>query len=663
MPRRSITGIACALLLIGPAAADVVVTQGTNFGVDVNPRDGRVAMDLMGMIWVLPARGGQAQIMTDGLTRAQKPRWSPDGSQILYQTNSHDGARLWLLDVESSVASSIGTVSNFDQHGTWHPDGERIVFSSDRRDTGFDIWESDLPTGLSWRISAHPGDEVEPAWSHNGRHLVYIRKHEEQYSLVLRRHGEAAVELLVSDQPLSSPSWRPDGTLLTVLRQDGERVSIDMIILSDPPLVRQLVADEDVFASPVSWRSRHELVYTADGFIKTRKFGDSRSRSLPFRATVADPEPRPTTLIAKRELEIVDPPDDRLVIRGTRLFDGIWDRYRDHMDVLIDSGRIAAVTASREWPDATLLDLGDVTIVPGFIDVWSAMPVGPAAAAGPRMLAYGVTTIVTDEPAHDEPLWEGEANPGPRVLSAADIRVAPQDGDEHRYFFVRVPAGNPGDAATRDAIRDWRARGVPVVAESWNTGLGIGADLFVGADALPSSPGGGQYQDMQVTVRPGPVTLISGLADSATPGISSLLNSRQARELGQINAPGRRFSSVPALFPSRAPIVLGSKPNGLPAGLALHAELRALSAAGLRGSELLQATGSGAAQLLGLENQIGRITPGALADLVLVRGDPLNKPADALSIIAVVRNGRFFSLIGLLEKAKGDTEAAVSNVE
>jgi imidazolonepropionase-like amidohydrolase len=78
---------------------------------------------------------------------------------------------------------------------------------------------------------------------------------------------------------------------------------------------------------------------------------------------------------------------------------------------------------------------------------------------------------------------------------------------------------------------------------------------------------------------------------------------------------------------------------------------------------LLQATGSGAAQLLGLENQIGRITPGALADLVLVSGDPLNKPADALSIIAVVRNGRFFSLVGLLEKAKGNTGAAVSNVE
>ena len=150
----------------------------------------------------------------------------------------------------------------------------------------------------------------------------------------------------------SSLAWRPDGTLLTVLRQDGDETAIHMIILADPPLVRQLIAGEDFFAAPVSWRNRQEMLYTADGVIKTRNFADLRSTALPFRATLQEPEARPKTVIAKRDLEIVDPPTDRLVIRGTRLFDGIWNRYRDRMDVLIDSGRIVEVTARREWPDA-----------------------------------------------------------------------------------------------------------------------------------------------------------------------------------------------------------------------------------------------------------------------------------------------------------------------
>ncbi len=92
----------------------------------------------------------------------------------------------------------------------------------------------------------------------------------------------------------------------------------------------------------------------------------------------------------------------------------------------------------------------------------------------------------------------------------------------------------------------------------------------------------------------------------------------------------------------------------MPPGLALHAELRALAAAGLPGDQVLQATGSAAAKILGLDNQIGRITPGAAADLVLVNGDPLSNAMDALSIVAVVRIGRFFSLVSLLERAKAN---------
>ena len=60
----------------------------------------------------------------------------------------------------------------------------------------------------------------------------------------------------------------------------------------------------------------------------------------------------------------------------------------------------------------------------------------------------------------------------------------------------------------------------------------------------------------------------------------------------------------------------------------------------------------------GLEHQVGTILPGALADLLLVSGDPLDDVADALNIVAVVRNGRFFSMVSLLERA-----VSIENVE
>ena len=75
----------------------------------------------------------------------------------------------------------------------------------------------------------------------------------------------------------------------------------------------------------------------------------------------------------------------------------------------------------------------------------------------------------------------------------------------------------------------------------------------------------------------------------------------------------------------------------------------ALAAAGLSGDQVLRAAGANIGKTLGLANQLGVVQPGAFADLVLVAGDPLTNVADTLRIVAVVRNGRFYSLAGLLD--------------
>ena len=125
------------------------------------------------------------------------------------------------------------------------------------------------------------------------------------------------------------------------------------------------------------------------------------------------------------------------------------------------------------------------------------------------------------------------------------------------------------------------------------------------------------------------------------------LITKVCRQRGELRPP--RISPPRQFF-----VVAGSRGNGLPAGLALHAELKALSAAGRGGEQALYAAGRNAAQLLGLQNQIGTIAPGATADMLLVNGDPLSQSGDALNIVAVVRNGRIFSLVRLLDRAPAD---------
>jgi imidazolonepropionase-like amidohydrolase len=173
---------------------------------------------------------------------------------------------------------------------------------------------------------------------------------------------------------------------------------------------------------------------------------------------------------------------------------------------------------------------------------------------------------------------------------------------------------------------------------------------MLGAESLPTSPQGIRYEDVRLGAGGEPVTILSGLADARTRGLPQLLRSRQASLLRGYPTAMRRFTETPLLAERSPSIVLGSQLNGLPPGIALHAEFRALDEAGLNQEHVLRTAGINAARALGLGLQTGRIAVGSSADLVLVDGDPLANIQDTLNIVGVVRNGLFYSAIGLIER-------------
>ena len=596
-----------AVSVVASAAdAQVTLTKGTNFSVDV-ASDSRLAFDLLGKIWVLPPSGGEAHAIIDGTLPARRPKWAPDSSAIVYQARAGNQWQLWLYRFADATARNISDGQFFDHQPSWHPDGDRIVYSSDRRVTGFDLWELDLATGLTWRISDLSGDETEPAWSADGRDLVYVYRGENKWSLMLRRRGQPDRVLETSSTPLMAPSWRPDGSLITFLRQNEEGLSIDMVILSDPLIIRPLVTDEDFFIAPVSWMDRQKMLYSANGLIRTRPFNSWTSSSVPFRAMVFRKKTPRLVAVRQRKLPVIDAPTGQLVIRTARLFDGVGGGYREGLDIVIDGSRISAVEEPRDRPGAIVVDMGDLTALPGFIDSRASLPADLDESLGPVLLSFGVTTVVTDHARAAElnKLWAGKNMPGPRVLGG-----------------------------------DWQLKRHPLSTET------------LGAVSSPTSPRGIRYEDAQIANGADATTILSGLADSRTRGLAALLASRQAALLRNYPTAIRRFIDKPRLAAKSSVIVVGSGPNGFAPGIALHAELRALSEAGLEEEHVLRSAGINAASALGLGLQAGRIAPGSSADLVFVDGDPLRNVDDALKVVGVVRNGRFFSTIGLIERVK-----------
>ncbi|HJZ65658.1 MAG TPA: amidohydrolase family protein [Candidatus Acidoferrum sp.] len=94
-------------------------------------------------------------------------------------------------------------------------------------------------------------------------------------------------------------------------------------------------------------------------------------------------------------------------------------------------------------------------------------------------------------------------------------------------------------------------------------------------------------------------------------------------------------------------------------GFSLHEELQRFVAAGFTPLEALQTATLNPARFFGLEDRLGTIEPGKLADLVLLKANPLDDIANTQKIAAVVLGGRYFSAKDL-EKLLSAAETAAS---
>lgn len=641
-----------ALLLIAcpGAAADLTISEGTNLAADVAP-DGSIYMDLLDGLWRIPPGGGTATRLPNQAHPAHTPRLHAGRAAIVYVAERRRQTELWLYDTTAERPEPVATSWGNYRQPDWHPEGERLVFAADADGRGFALWELDVATGLSWQLTHGPGEATWPAWSPDGRDLVYVRELDDRYELVLRRHAEPDEVLLVSPTRLSAPSFRPDKSLVTVLRHD-EAIRVDMVILSQPRLVRPLIVDDDIFIARVAWMDRHRLVYTAGGRVRQRLFNAWTASDVPFRAALAAPPLAPSGAPgAGRTLDVPPGTARAAVVRASRLFDGLSRHYRENVDILMRDGRIAAVETRRPRPGETVIDLGNITVLPGLIDVYAELPQPVDARLGAELLSYGVTTLAAARPdaLSLSETWAGRASPGPLLLEAA--RLDEDRGGRPPPWLYLLGGGQHPDAASAAVAGDAVEAGIPVLAVDPRAGLVAGATLMLGGEAMPVSPAGRRYADQTVSNGRHAVTLVSSLAHRGTQGIDDLLRLRAERlEPGE----SRSLAAEPMLASGLSRVVLGSAGNGLPPGLAQHAELLAMVEAGLEPYHALKAATVDAALALGLGLRAGRVAPGATADLILVDGDPLADIRDVHRIVGVVRNGQFVSTGRLIELAAGE---------
>ena len=112
------------LLITSQASAQVTISRGTSLSVDA-ARDGRIAIDLRGEIWIVPGGGGEARQLVQELKSAQRPRWSPDDQRLVYSAAVDGRQGVWIYEFGSNETRQLVTDSHIDLHPSWHPGNRR----------------------------------------------------------------------------------------------------------------------------------------------------------------------------------------------------------------------------------------------------------------------------------------------------------------------------------------------------------------------------------------------------------------------------------------------------------------------------------------------------------------------------------------------------------
>jgi imidazolonepropionase-like amidohydrolase len=376
-----------------------------------------------------------------------------------------------------------------------------------------------------------------------------------------------------------------------------------------------------------------------------------------------------------------------LAVSARRVIDGAGRQY-DSAAVIIDGNRITSVGAVPATFRGRRIDLGDATIMPGLIDVHAHViwhfnaqgryhiandgetPVQAAIASAGNAyetLMSGVTTLQSPGSGEDKDLRDAIARgviPGPRLLTS----------------LGSLSGGEPEQI--RQRIRDFKARGADVIKIFASRSIRDGGGPTMTAEQLSAACGEAHAQGLRAMVHAHAAEAMLLAVDAgcdqiehgvfATPEVlrrmaekgtyyspqcglifrNYLENRAKYEGIGNYNAEG--FASMERALPLAVEairkavatpglkMVFGTDAVAGAHGRNVEDLICRVNEAGQKPMDALVSATSLAATSMNLADSVGTLKPGLLADIIAVRGNPLDDISVMRRVVFVMKDGRIY---------------------
>ena len=151
--------------------------EGTWMSLDVSPDGKTIAFDFLGDIFLMPITGGKPTQFTKGMAFDSHPKFSPDGTKLLFISDRSGGENIWWFTLEKTDSLQVTKGNNEHyQSAEWTPDGNYIVASRGIRN--LKLWMFHKDGGAGAQLISKPDNlkVVEPAFGPDGRYIWYSQR-------------------------------------------------------------------------------------------------------------------------------------------------------------------------------------------------------------------------------------------------------------------------------------------------------------------------------------------------------------------------------------------------------------------------------------------------------------------------------------------------------
>ena len=171
-------------------------------------------------VYIYNLKNGVREIVGDfpGMTFA--PRFSPDSQKIVMSFSDPKTANteIYLMDLNTRTINRLTNDPGIDTSPSFSPDGKKIVFNSDR--AGYpQLYVMDSNGKNIKRISRGKGVYGNPVWSPRGDQIAFTKLTQGLFHIGLMDTNGLNERVVVKDFSLESPAWSPNGRYLIYYRQ------------------------------------------------------------------------------------------------------------------------------------------------------------------------------------------------------------------------------------------------------------------------------------------------------------------------------------------------------------------------------------------------------------------------------------------------------------